>query len=204
MSNYPTELKIDYPNKKLNRLTTFFRIFLALPILFVLSSVSGSTVMGEGGEAIALGAGGSLFLGPLLMIVFRQKYPRWWFDWNTELLRFTTRVFTYLALMTDQYPSTDQTQNVKLNIKYPDVKKELNQYLPLVKWFLAIPHYILLIFIDLFAVIVVLIAWFSILFTGNYPKSLFNFIEGVMRWNIRVTSYAFLLTTDKYPPFSFK
>ena len=143
-----------------------------------------------------------LFLGPLLLIVFRQKYPRWWYDWNLELLRFTNRIGAYLALMDDRYPSTDEQQAVALEFPYPDAKQGLNRWLPLVKWLLAIPHYIVLIFLTIGALLAAFFAWFAILFTGRYPRSLFDFIEGVIRWHNRVAAYAFLLITDRYPPFS--
>lgn len=149
----------------------------------------------------ASGAGGLLFFAPLLMILFRQKYPRWWFDWNRELLRFINRVGVYLALMDDRYPATDAEQSVRLELPYPDVPRELNRWLPLVKWFLAIPHYIVLFFLGIAALVAVIIAWFAILFTGWYPRGLFDFVEGVFRWSNRVTAYAFLLVTDRYPPF---
>jgi hypothetical protein len=135
------------------------------------------------------------------MIVFREKYPRWWFDWNLELLRFENRVVAYLALMDDRYPSTDERQAVTVDFSYPDAKQELNRWLPLVKWFLAIPHYIVLIFLALAALVAVIIAWFAILFTGRYPRGLFDFVEGVIRWGTRVQAYAFVLVTDRYPPF---
>jgi hypothetical protein len=136
------------------------------------------------------------------MILFRQKYPRWWFDWNLELQRFGNRVGVYFALMDDRYPSTDDHQSVRLDYVYPDAQRDLNRWLPLVKWFLAIPHIFVLIFLDLAAFVVVVIAWFAILFTGRYPEGMFNFVVGVMRWSLRVTAYAFLLVTDRYPPFS--
>lgn len=200
---YPTTLSVDYPNRELNRVTTFFRFFVAIPILILLSSVSGaSSSDGNSQMAVFFGAGGLLFFGPLLMILFRQKYPRWWFDWNLELMRFNLRVFVFLALMNDKYPSTDDHQSVHLDIKYPDVAKDLNQWMPLVKWLLAVPHYFVLIFLNLAAFASTIYAWFSILFTGRYPKAAFDFVVKVMRWNIRVASYAFVLSTDEYPPFS--
>jgi hypothetical protein len=147
------------------------------------------------------GAGGLLFLAPLLMILFRLKYPKWWFDWNLELQRFSNRVGIYLALMDDQYPSTDEHQSVHLDYRYPDAPNELNRFLPLVKWFLAIPHYIVLFFLDIGAFVLVIVAWFAILFTGSYPRGMFDFVEGVIRWHNRVIGYALILITDQYPPF---
>jgi len=138
----------------------------------------------------------------LLLIVFREKYPRWWFDFNLQLVRLGTRVLAYLALMSDQYPSTDEEQYVHLDLTYPDVKENLNRWLPLVKWLLAIPHFIVLVLLSIAAFVVVIFAWFAVLFTGRYPRSMFDFIEGVIRWALRVEAYALLLTTDEYPPFS--
>jgi hypothetical protein len=202
-SAYPVQLTVDYPDRDLNRATTFFRIFVAIPILIVLGSVAGGTWQWtyENGTAVAAGAGGLLFFGPLLMIVFRQKYPRWWFDWNRELLRFGTRVVAYLALMDDRYPSTDEQQAVRLDYPYPDVPTQLNRWLPLVKWFLAIPHYIVLFFLEIGAIVVAIVAWFAILFTGRYPRGAFDYVGGVIRWHVRVSSYALILVTDEYPPF---
>jgi Domain of unknown function (DUF4389) len=201
---YPVRLSIDYPDRALNRLTTAFRLFVAIPILIVAGSVGGhegAYGAGEHGWTFAAGTGGLLFLAPLLMILFRQKYPRWWFDWNRELLRFSNRVGVYLALMDDRYPSTDEQQAVALDFPYPDAEQGLNRWLPLVKWLLAIPHYIVLVFLWIAAVVSIVIAWFVILFTGRYPRGLFNFVHGVFRWTNRVVGYAFILVTDEYPPF---
>ena len=202
---YPVRFSVDYPDRALNRVTTGFRIFVAIPILIVLGAVSGETWQwsyGRGSTAVAAGAGGLLFFAPLLMILFRRKYPRWWFDWNLELQRFSNRVGAYLALMDDRYPSSTDGQSVHLEYDYPDAARDLNRWLPLVKWFLAIPHYIVLIFLDIAAVIVLIVAWFAILFTGRYPRGIFNFVEGVIRWHNRVLGYALTLVTDRYPPFS--
>jgi hypothetical protein len=202
---YPVQFSVDYPDRSLNRLTTAFRIFVAIPILIVLGSVSGGTWQwssAKGTTVVAAGAGGLLFLGPLLMILFRQKYPRWWFDWNLELQRFTNRVLAYLLLMDDRYPATDQQQAVHLDYVEPDGGRALNRWLPLVKWFLAIPHYIVLFFLWIAAIVVVIIAWFAILFTGRYPRGMFDFVQGVIRWGARVVAYAFVLVTDRYPPFA--
>ena len=204
-ATYPVQFSVDYPDRSLNRLTTAFRIFVAIPILIVLGSVSGGTWQwssARGTTVVAAGAGGLLFLGPLLMILFRQKYPRWWFDWNLELQRFTNRVLAYLLLMDDRYPATDQQQAVHLDYVEPDGGRALNRWLPLVKWFLAIPHYIVLFFLWIAAIVVVIIAWFAILFTGRYPRGMFDFVQGVIRWGARVVAYAFVLVTDRYPPFA--
>jgi Domain of unknown function (DUF4389) len=206
-SQYPVRLSIDYPDRDLNRATTFFRIIVAIPIFIVLASVSGwgwSAGWDRGNDYVVFAgaAGGILIFAPLVMILFRQKYPRWWFDWNLNLFRFQNRVFAYLALMDDRYPSTDEDQAVHIDIDYPDAQRDLNRWLPLVKWLLAIPHFIVLVFLGIGAFFVVIFAWFAILFTGRYPRGLFDFVEGVFRWGARVEGYALLLVTDRYPPFS--
>ncbi|HEX2359210.1 MAG TPA: DUF4389 domain-containing protein [Solirubrobacterales bacterium] len=199
--NYPLTFSVDYPDRPLNRVSTFFRIFAAIPIAIVLASVSGGSSGSYEDSSVYVAAGGILFLPPLLMLLFRKKYPLWWASWNRELLRFTNRVHTYVWLMSDKYPSTDEEQWVHLDFPDPD-GEELSRGLPLVKWLLAIPHYIVLFFLFIAAVICVIIAWFAILFTGRYPESLFRFVEGVLRWGLRVAAYAFILVTDEYPPFS--
>lgn len=189
---YPIQFSVDYPEAALNRLTTVLRILWIIPIGFVLSQISGS-------QGVA--AGGILTVGTLLMILFRQKYPRWWFDWNLALSKFTNRVFAYLFLLRDEYPSTDEEQAVHLEISYPDVENDLNRWLPLVKWILALPHYIVLLVLWFLMFFAVVAAWISIIFTGRYPAGLFAFVVGVMRWSNRVGAYAFMLVTDVYPPF---
>jgi uncharacterized protein DUF4389 len=204
-SDYPVQFSVDYPDRDLNRLTTFLRIFTVIPIAIVLLSVSGgsSYSWASRDETYALGAGvgGILFFAPLLLIVFRQKYPRWWFDWNLNFARFENRVFSYLLLLRDEYPSTDEEQAVQLEFPYPDARNDLNRWLPLVKWLLAIPHYVVLFFLGIAAFVCVVISWFAILFTGRYPRGLFEFVVGVMRWGNRVQGYALVLITDRYPPF---
>jgi hypothetical protein len=211
---YAARLQIDYP-EKLDRLTTFFRIIWIIPIAIIMALItqSGQTVthtvfLNQAGEVVkrtrdtAGGLVSGLAVATALMIIFRQLYPRWWFDFSRELTRFGARVCAYLFLLTDQYPSTVDEQSVHLEIDYPDVKRNLNRWMPIVKWLLAIPHYILLAFLGIAAFFAVIFAWFAIVLTGQYPKSLFDFIVGVGRWGLRVNAYAFLLVTDQYPPFS--
>ena len=209
---YAARLNIDYP-EKLDRVTTFFRLIWAIPIVVILSLLSAAatesiTVITETGEIVSKvtrtggGIAGGLFLATMLMIVVRLRYPRWWFDFARELTRFEARVGAYLALFSDRYPSTVDEQSVHLEIDYPDVEQDLNRWLPLVKWLLAIPHYIVLVVLILVTIVAVVIAWFAILLTGRYPRGLFDFVVGVGRWSLRVQAYAFLLVTDRYPPFN--
>jgi hypothetical protein len=207
MEEYPVRFSVDYPDRSLDRLTSAFRIFTVIPIAIVLGTVSGGNGWdwdwnnSSSTRTAAVGAGGLLFFGPLLLILFRQKYPRWWFDWNLELQRFGNRVAAYLALMDDRYPATDEHQSVHLDYPYPDAERDLNRWLPLIKWLLAIPHWIILFFLDIAALVVVIVVWFAILFTGRYPRGMFGFVEGVIRWHNRVLAYALVLVTDRYPPF---
>ncbi len=204
---YPVTLSVAYPDGPRNRLTVFFRPLLAIPILIIGALIVGPSQLGQMDrgwnfgrtEAALLAAG--LFVATVLMILFRRKYPRWWFDWNLEVVRFTTRINAYLSLLRDEYPSTDERQAVTVDIVYPDARNDLNPVLPLFKWFLAIPHYIVLGILGIAGAIVVFIGWLVILITGRLPEGMFRFLEGLMRWQLRVVAYAFLLTTDRYPPF---
>jgi len=201
-TGYPVGLSVDYPERKLNRLTTFFRIFVVIPILIIFGLLLDNAVQFSGKDSANTAAGLGLVVLPLvLMILFRKKYPRWWYDWNLSFASFMYRIYAYVYLLTDVYPSTDEEQSVHVELAYPDAAG-LNRWLPLVKWFLAIPHIIVLACLGIAAVVVAVIAWFAILFTGNYPKGLFDFVVGVMRWQLRVMSYALILVTDKYSPFS--
>ena len=204
LPGYPVSLAVDFPDRPLDRVSTAFRIFTVIPIAIVLGTISGyssSWGSAEGTTNVVIGGTGLLFLPVLLMIVFREKYPRWWYDWNLQLLRFSNRVAIYFLLMDDRYPSTDEEQSVHLDFPYPDAKQGLNRWLPLVKWFLAIPHYIVLTFLYIGVFFAVIGAWFAILFTGRYPRGIFEFVEGVVRWENRVVGYMWILVTDEYPPF---
>jgi len=210
--SYPARLKIDYP-ERLDRVSTLFRLIWAIPIFIILGLLTATatdtvTVITNSGEVVSritttgLGIVGGLFVATMLMIVFRQRYPRWWFDFALALSRFSNRVGAYLALLTDRYPSTEAEQSVHLDIDYPNVQQDLNRWMPLVKWLLAIPHYIVLAVLVLGAIGAVFIAWFAILITGRYPRPLFDYVVGVGRWALRVQAYTSLLITDRYPPFS--
>jgi hypothetical protein len=210
-TTYPARLTIDY-QEKLSRVTTIFRIILVIPILIILGILtSGSDTViqtvNETGEVVVdtvnTGAGivGSLFLVTLLLILFRKRYPKWWFDFVLALNRFSLRISAYISLLTDKYPSTEDEQNIHLELDYPNAQTDLKRGMPLVKWFLAIPHYVILFFLWIAVFVVVLIAWFAIIFTGRYPRGLFDYVVGVMRWTWRGQAYALVLATDKYPPF---
>jgi hypothetical protein len=205
MDDYPVKFAVEYPDRQLDRLTSFFRIFMLIPIAIVFGAIVGFSTSYDDAAGttvtVAVGGIGVLFLPTLLLILFRNKYPRWWFDWNLELQRFATRIGVYALLMNDRYPATDDQQSVRLEYPYPDVERELGRGMPLVKWFLAIPHYIVLVFLHLGVIFAAIFAWFAILFTGRYPRGLFDYIEGVLRWHNRVVGYAFTLVTDRYPPF---
>jgi len=205
VSSYPVQFDVDFPARPLDRIASACRIFAAIPILIVLGTLSGETLhANQQTTSYTLASGGGvLFLPLVLMILFRQKYPRWWFDWNLNFLRFSNRVTAYLALLDDHYPSTDEEQAVHLNFSYPDAT-QMNRWLPLVKWLLAIPHYVVLFFLGIGALVAVIVAWFAILFTGTYPRGLFDYVVGVLRWSNRVNGYAFVLVTDQYPPFSLR
>jgi hypothetical protein len=208
---YAARLEVDYP-ERLNRVTSAFRLIWIIPIFIVLSVLTGSsseTVTRASDDVVTTtrsggGISGGLFAATLLMILFRQRYPRWWFDFAREFARFGARVTAYLLLLTDQYPSTVEEQSVHLEIDYPDAEHDLNRWLPLVKWFLAIPHYLVLAVLALAGIVVWIISWFAILFTGRCPRALFDYLVGVGRWGLRVHAYAFLLVTDRYPPFSLR
>jgi hypothetical protein len=202
VNTYPVQFDVDYPSEPLNRLTTAFRFLIAIPIVVVLTMLSGSAFNDNDRStqnSLVIG-GAAVFVPLVLMLVCRQKYPRWWFDWNLNLLRFSNRVTAYLALLDDRYPSTDEDQSVHLDFAYPEAR-QMNRWLPLVKWLLAIPHYIVLFFLGIAVLVSIVAAWFAILFTGRYPRPLFDFVVGVMRWSNRVNAYAFTLVTDQYPPF---
>jgi hypothetical protein len=216
ISEYAARLQIDYP-EQLDRLTTFFRLLWIIPIAIILGlivdagqTITNTVILNEAGEVVkrtrdtAGGLASGLAVATALMIIFRQRYPRWWFDFSRELTRFGYRVGAYLVLLTDRYPSTVEEQAVHLEIDYPDVTTDLNRWMPLVKWLLAIPHYIILGFLAIAAFFAVLLAWLAILTTGHYPRGLFDFVVGVGRWGLRVNAYAFLLVTDRYPPFSLR
>ncbi|MGI9186332.1 MAG: DUF4389 domain-containing protein [Gaiellales bacterium] len=201
---YPVSLSVEYPDGPRNRLTVFFRLILTIPVVLLLELFIGytsSATTDASGVETAASLGGFLFVPTLFLLLFRRRYPRWWFDFNVQLLAFVNRVLVYVYLLRDEYPSTEDRQALNLRIVYPDAKRDLSRGMPLIKWLLAFPHYVVLFFLGIGLAVVTLIAWFAILFTGRYPRGLFEYSVGVMRWSTRVSCYAVLLTTDRYPPF---
>ena len=204
---YPARLRIDYPEAQQDRIRVLFRLLLAIPIVLLLGVLTGGSPNAQEFDdvlVVVVSSGGVIVVPVLLMLLFRRKYPRWWFDWNLELTRFSNRVGAYFLLLREEYPSTDEEQAVHVEIDFPDAERDLNRWLPLVKWLLAIPHFIVLSVLGVVVLVITVIAWFAILFTGRYPQGMFNFVVGWSRWALRVSAYAFLLTTDRYPPFSFE
>ena len=201
-SDYPVQFSVDYPQQPLNRLTTLFRLIMVIPILIVAALIPGFVNSGQAGTDQVSISIPLVWLPLVLILVFRHKYPRWWFDWNLELSRFVYRIEVYVLALRDEYPSTDDHQAVRLDIDYPDAQADLNRWLPLVKWLLAIPHYIVLAILGILAFVAVVLGWIMVVITAQYPRALFDFIVGVIRYGARVQAYAFILTTDRYPPFS--
>ncbi len=203
---YAARLEIDYP-ECLDRLTTLLRIIWIVPIAIVFGLLTNSGFVEEKtAEGVETSGGiiAGLFLATMVMLLFRHRYPRWWFDFARELTRFGARIEAYLFLLTDKYPSTVDEQAVHLEIDYPDAERDLSRWLPLVKWLLVIPHVVVLVLLLVPLILSLVIAWFAILFTGRYPRALFDFVVGLMRWGLRIQAYALLLVTDRYPPFSLR
>ncbi len=198
---YPVQYSVDYRDGKRSRVTTLFRLFLLIPIIILAFFLTSEGVYLWFGDWQTFTYVPLLPIAVGLLILFRHKYPRWVFNFLLEVTRFGARIGSYFFLLVDEYPSSDEEQSVHLDIEYPDVQEDLNRFMPLIKWLLAIPHYIAMVFLFIVAFIAVIIAWFAIIITGKYPEGIFNYLVGVARWSYRVLAYAGLLTTDRYPPF---
>jgi uncharacterized protein DUF4389 len=186
--DYPLRLDVEYP-EQLNRWLVLVKWLLAIPhILIVYALVNVASI---------------IHLIAFFAILFTTKYPQSLFDFVVNIYRWQANLYAYLGLMRDEYPpfSWEPGQYpVTFEVDYPP---ELNRWLPLVKWLLAVPHYIALLFLGLAALVVWVIAFFAILFTATYPRGMFHFIVGVMRWGNRVNAYVYFMR-DEYPPFSLK
>lgn len=185
---YPLRFDVEYP-ERLSRLLIFVKWLLAIPHFIVL---------------YFLGIIAELFLLiGFFAILFTKKYPKGLFDFVVNVYRWNANAVAYTALMRDEYPpfSWDAGQYpVTFEVDYPE---ELNRWLPLIKWLLAIPHMVVLFFLYIVALVLWVLAWFAILITGRFPRGMFDFMVGAMRWQYRVTAYAYLMR-DEYPPFSMK
>jgi hypothetical protein len=197
MSNQ-IETQIDVSLTERNRLTALFRIILVVPAFIFVSSFAPATAFSDDGLGIFAGL---LALPAALAIVVRQVYPSYVLAFNEALLSLQTRVDAYLLLLTDEYPSIEE--NDLVSVTFPEVDaKQLNRFLPLIKWLLALPLYLVGILYIIYAALLTLLGWFSILFTGNYPEVCAEGVVGTIAYWNRVVGYAFLLVTDEYPTFS--
>jgi len=197
MSNQ-IETQIDVSLTERNRLTAFFRLILVVPAFIFISSFAPTASFSDDGSAILAGL---LALPAALAIVVRQVYPSYVLAFNEAVLSLQTRVDAYLLLLSDQYPSIEE--NDVVSVTFPEVDaKQLNRWLPLVKWLLALPLYLVGIVYFIYAALLTLLGWFSILFTGNYPEVCAEGVVGTIAYWNRVAGYAFLLVTDEYPTFS--
>ncbi len=187
-AEYPLRYDVEYP-EQLSRWLIFVKWLLAIPHLLILYAL--------------LGVAGVIQFIAFFAILFTTRYPRSLFDFVVNVYRWQANLYAYVGLMRDEYPpfSWEPGQySVTYEIDYPD---QLNRWLPLVKWLLAIPHYLVLAVLSLVAIVFWVIAFFAILFTGGFPRGMFDFIVGVLRWSARVNAYVFFMR-DEYPPFSLK
>jgi hypothetical protein len=201
VGGYPVTFEAEYP-EQLARLSSAFRIILFIPVAIFLALVGGQAFnYSDFGDAttISLSGGGGIVLAIWAAVLVRQYIPNWLFDFQVALIRFQARAYGYLALLTDRFPAFEGEYPINFDVRYPD---KLNRWkVAIWKIITSIPHFIILIFLYVAAFVVVVIAWFAILFTGRYPLGLHTFVAGVFRWSLRVQAYIFSLT-DEYPPFS--
>jgi len=199
MSNQ-IETQIDVTMTERNRTSALFRLILVVPIAIFVAAFTPSVAGLDSGDMNSLNAG--FFALPVaLAIVFRQVYPSYLLSFNEALLSLQTRVNAYVCLLTDEYPSIED--NDVVSVTFPEVDaKALNRWLPLVKWFLAIPLYVVGIVYIFYGLFLTGCAWISILFSGNFPEFCAEGIVGVIAYWNRVVGYALVLVTDEYPTFS--
>jgi hypothetical protein len=198
MSNQ-IETQIDVSLTERNRLTALFRLVLVVPMVIFIASFAPAADLSSGDASYFMV--GFLSLPVFLAIVFRQIYPSYILSFNEALLSLQTRVDAYVLMLTDEFPSIEE--NDVVSVTFPEVDaKALNRWLPLIKWFIAIPLYLVGIFYAIYAAFLTLIGWISILFTGNYPEKCAEGVVGTIAYWNRVIGYALLLVTDEYPTFS--
>ena len=197
MSNQiETAITVQLDNR--DRKSVLLRIFLVVPMAIFISAFTAWSGSTEASTFLS----GLLFLPVLLALVFRGIYPSYILDFNRSLLALSTRVTAYILLLNDKYPSIEESEDVK--ITFPDVEggAKLNRYMPLVKWLLAVPLYIVGVVYAFYGLAVLIFTWFTILFTGKMPAFSGEVLLGVTQYWNRVYGYAFLLVTDEYPSFS--
>ncbi len=206
MSNQ-IETQIDVTLTERNRMTALFRLILVAPAFIFVSSfasfsdLSSDSTAGLSSDSTAGIAAGFLILPLVLALVVRQAYPSYLLAFNEALISLQTRLTAYMVVLTDEYPSIED--NDVVSVTFPEVDpKALNRFLPLVKWLLALPLYIVGIIYAIYAIFLTLFAWINVIFTGNYPERCAEGVVGTIAFWNRVTGYALLMVTDEYPTFS--
>jgi len=182
-----------------NRLTAFFRLVIVMPVAIYVSAFAIDSISTD---TWGYSLGGLIFLPTLLALVFRGIYPSYALAFNHALISLETRVNAYALLLTDDYPSIEENDIVKITLPEVGEGSQLNRYLPLIKWFLAIPLYVMAIIYLVYGLFLTLFAWLSILFSGKYPVWCADAMVGILAFYNRVYGYAFILITDEYPSFS--
>lgn len=188
-ADYAARLDVNYPGRS-NRLTVLIRLILAIPVIIIVGLINGTRIMQL------------VWLLVVLALLIVKRYPEILWTVQSWFAVFSTRTTLYIDLLADGYPWNDDP-TVRIELDEPD-GSQLSRFLPLIKWLLALPHYIVLALLGIVAFVCIVLAWLAILITGSYPAPLFNFVLGVNRWGFRVNAYVFVLNTDRYPPFSLK
>ena len=197
MSNQiETVVTVQLENR--DRKSVLLRIFLVVPMAIFISAFTAWSGSTEASTFLS----GLLFLPVLLALVFRGIYPSYILDFNRSLLALSTRVTAYILLLNDKYPSIEESADVKITFPDDEGGAKLNRYMPLVKWLLAVPLYLVGLVYTIYGIAVLIFTWFTILFTGKMPAFSADVLLGVTKYWNRVYGYAFLLVTDEYPSFS--
>lgn len=189
------EITVDADLGPRKRLSVFFRPLLLLPVVILLSLLGGSSLSDDSSW------GSTVFLALALIVIFTGTYPTWLLTFIHGLQAFELKIGAYALLLRDEYPSLADRPFAQ--VLYPNIEggARLKRFMPLVKWFLAIPHYVVLLLTGIAVFLLTVLAWFSILFTGRYPTSFLPFVVGWLKYYNRVVGYAFTLVTDQYPQF---